>query len=110
MASKLSGNGIWDTKWMLPEHKEGHDRFVESLQHKPRVTLDEQEWEQISRALQQSMQFKVPLAIKLYDPLEELKVVGVIGNLSKRHGQFKVGDDWFLIDDIEGIEVDEEPC
>src|SRR5690606_18962884 len=52
-------------------------------------------------------EYKMPLTIKLYDSFEKLKVVGVVNELSKLHGQYKVGDDWSNIDDIEGIELED---
>lgn len=112
MASKLEGNGLFESsRMMLPEHKEALIRFNEELKRRERIELDEQELEQINRALRQSMQFKVSISIRLYDPFERLRVVGVVNNISRLHGQFKVGDDWFSISDIEGIEQeDDEPC
>nr|WP_285855653.1 YolD-like family protein [Paenibacillus camelliae] len=95
---------------MLPEHKQMYEDYVASLDCRERIELDEQEVEQISRALQQSMQYKVPLSIRMYDPFERVQVIGVVENISKRYGQYKVNGDWFSVDDIEGIEVDNEPC
>ena len=109
MASRI-GDGLWQQKIMLPEHKERYEDFVASLDRKERIELDEQELEQISRALQQSMQHKVPLSIRMYDPFERVQVIGVVENISRRYGQYKVNGDWFNVDEIEAIEVDEDPC
>lgn len=73
---------------------------------KKRAELDERELEQISDALRQSMQYKVPLSLHMYDPFEDLKVVGIVNNVSTLHGQFRVDDDWFNIDDIEGVIIE----
>ena len=109
MASR-TGDGLWQQKIMLPEHKERFEDYVASLDRKERVELDEQELEQISRALQQSMQRKVPLSIRMYDPFEQVQVIGVVENISRRYRQYKVNGDWFNVDDIEAVEVDNEPC
>lgn len=111
MAGKLSGNGVWESsRMMLPEHVQALNDWAAEQQRRPRKQLADHELEQINRALQQSMRYRVQLCIRLYDTLEELKVVGVVEAVSRLYGRFKVGDDWFSIEDIESIEQDEEPC
>lgn len=72
---------------------------------KKRVIIDRREL--ISDALRQSMQYKISLSLHMYDPYEELKVVGIVNNVSTLHGRFRVDDDWFNIDDIEDIVVED---
>lgn len=94
MASKLSGNGVWEgSRMMIPEHVQGYNEMMRNEQRRPRIELDEQELEQISRALQQSMKYKVPISIRFYDPFERLRFVGAVNNIDRLPGQFKVGDD-----------------
>lgn len=105
MASKLEGNGLWESgRMMLPEHKEAINVLNGKLKRRERVYLDEQELEEINRGIQESMKYKVAVTIRMYDPLEELRIVGVVENISMQRGQFRVGDDWFMMEDIEGIE------
>jgi len=59
----------------------------------------------MSEMLQYSMQCKVPVSILLQDSIEELCVIGTIDYISQQYGRFKVGDDWFHLDDIERIEL-----
>lgn len=59
----------------------------------------------MSEILQYSMQCKVPVSILLQDSIEELYVIGTIAYISQQYGRFKVGDDWFHLDDIERIEL-----
>jgi hypothetical protein len=62
----------------------------------------------ISSILQHSMEQRVAVSILLYDPFEKLCVIGVIEHLSTQSGRFKVGDDWFIVDDIERIVLQHE--
>ena len=112
MASKLSGNGVWEgSRMMIPEHVQGYNEQMRNEQRRPRIELDEQELEQISRALQQSMKYKLQLSIRMYDPFETLRIIGVVDNISRMHGQFKVDGEWFNIDDVEAVELEDvEPC
>lgn len=111
MAGKLEGNGVWESsRMMLPEHVQALNDWAAEQQRMPRKQLADHELEQINRALQQSMSHRVPLCINLYDPFEQLRVVGVVESVSRLYGRFRVGDDWFPIADIQSIEVDDEPC
>ncbi|GIP14893.1 hypothetical protein J40TS1_05350 [Paenibacillus montaniterrae] len=111
MAGKLEGNGVWKLSRMtLPEHVQVINVCNENLNRMPPKQLAEYEMEQLNHMLQQSMLNRVPLCIKMYDSLEDLYIVGVVEAISRLYGRFKVGDDWFLVEDIEAIEQDDGPC
>lgn len=111
MAGKLEGNGVCKLSRMtLPEHVQAINVFNENLKVMSRKQLADHEMEQLNHVLLKSMLNHVPLCIKMYDPLEDLCIVGVVEAISRLYGRFKIGDDWFLIEDIEAIEQDDGPC
>jgi hypothetical protein len=101
---KLEGNGLWESsRMMLPEHKSAINRQLFELQRRERIELDEQERELINQALADSLQQRNPIALKLFHPIEELNVIGVIDRVDVRQGRFAVDGEWFWIIDIERV-------
>lgn len=99
---KLEGNGLWESsRMMLPEHKTAINAHAESLKERRRIELDEQEWEQISRAIGESLQLRQQITIQLFHPVELLTVIGIIDGVDKQNGRFMVDGEWFPIGDIE---------
>ncbi|WP_397386306.1 YolD-like family protein [Paenibacillus sp. VCA1] len=55
MAKKLEGNGLFESSRMiLPEHREAYNRYMTHKDLRPKPVIDEQEWQQIGQALQDS--------------------------------------------------------
>jgi len=106
MASKLEGNGLFESsRMMLPEHKEAIIRYNEEQKRRKRIELDEQEFERINIALHQSMKLRVAITIKMYHTLEYPKVIGVVDRIDRQLGRFRVDGEWFVLGDIEGVEL-----
>ncbi|WP_141505945.1 YolD-like family protein [Paenibacillus luteus] len=108
MRKKLEGNGIWESsRMMLPEHKVAINEQEQASRQRQRIELDEQEWENISRFVMESLQQRHPIAIRLFHPLEELSVIGVVDRVDQLKGRFMVDGEWFSIRDIEGASIEE---
>lgn len=104
MAGKLEGNGLFESsRMMLPEHKEAFIRYIERQSFRERVLLDEQEIDRFNQHLYASKTYKHPIEIKMYDPYEELYIVGVIERVDQQLKRFKVDGEWFYLRDIENI-------
>lgn len=107
MSNKLSGNILWESsRMMLPEHKEAINRFNQSLQTRKRAQLDEQEQELINRALQQSLRHRIALTIHMYDPYEQLSIIGVVDRIDKQLQRFMVDGEWFCLAEVVRVEFE----
>ncbi|MCA0754927.1 YolD-like family protein [Paenibacillus sp. N4] len=107
MAKKLSGNGFWESsRMMLPEHKARIIELAHEQKKRQRIELDEQEWEDVSRAVAQSMQQRQPVKLRMFHELEELEVFGVVDRVDQLRGRFMVDGEWFAIQDIEGASIE----
>lgn len=107
MRKKLEGNGLWESsRMMLPEHKIRINEHSESLKHRQRIELDVDEIEQVMRALSASYQNRIPIELKMFDKLEELKVIGIVERVNQLTKQFMVDGEWYKFADIEGVQID----
>lgn len=105
MSKKLYGNALWESsRMMLPEHKDAINEYNRSLQARSRTQLDEQEQETINRALQQSLQQHLPLSIGMYDPYEQLRIIGTVERLDGLRQRFMVDGEWFDLAQVEEVE------
>lgn len=108
MRKKLEGNGLWESsRMMLPEHKVAINEHEISLRQRQRVELDEQEWEQVSLSVTESLQQRLPVKLRLFHPAEELIVIGIVDRVDQMKGRFMVDGEWFAIRDIEGADIEE---
>ncbi|OME75940.1 hypothetical protein BK120_30215 [Paenibacillus sp. FSL A5-0031] len=104
---KLEGNGMWESsRMMLPEHKTALNVWDRERLKRTRIHLDEQEWEDISRAVSESMKRREAIKIKMYHEFEELEVNGIVDKVDQMKGRFMVDGEWFEIMDIEGAELE----
>ncbi len=101
---KLDGNGLWESsRMMLPEHKAAINKQLLELQRRERIQLDEQEWEQINQAMAASLHQRSSIALRMFHPVEELTVIGVVDRVDIRQGRFIVDGEWFSLQDIEKL-------
>ncbi|REK76433.1 YolD-like family protein [Paenibacillus paeoniae] len=109
MRKKLEGNGLWESsRMMLPEHKAAINAYSESLRRRVRIELDEQEWEQVSRVVSESLLRRQPISVRLFHPVELLTVIGIVDRVDELKGRFMVDGEWFPIGDIEGAALEAE--
>lgn len=89
---------------MLPQHKDRIRRHQHESGRRPRPVLDEQEWEQISSRLQESMQEQTAITLEMYDPFESCQLTGIVLNVdvqSKRLRLLLDGEkQWVSLKDI----------
>ncbi|WP_127534300.1 YolD-like family protein [Paenibacillus kobensis] len=105
MSKKLQGNGLWESsRMMLPEHKAEIVSSAKAAKYRQPSELDEHEWEQISRAVAESMELRQPIALRMYHPYEETKVIGTVERIDHYRGRFMVDGEWFEIRHIEGVD------
>nr|MBC9199788.1 YolD-like family protein [Paenibacillus sp. PL91] len=108
MRKKLEGNGMWESsRMMLPEHKVALNEYDREMKKRQRIDLDEQEWEDISRMVAESMQHRVEISVRMFHITEMLTVVGVVNRVDQLKGRFMIDGEWLLIRDIEGVKVED---
>lgn len=104
MRKKLEGNGLWESsRMMLPEHKAAIIENNEALKQRARSVLDEQEWEAVSRSVAESLQLRLPITLRMFHPLEELTIIGIVDRVDSLKGRFMIDGEWFEVKDIEGV-------
>ncbi len=95
----------WESsRMMLPEHVVAIVDHNRNKNNKERAELDEQELLLIENTIQQSMLHRQALTFSLYDPYEDLKVIGLVERVDQRAKQIRVDGEWFDMRDIVAVE------
>ena len=101
MISKLTGNTLWESsRMMLPEHVEAINEYNRSLTAKKKPLLDAYAIEDIERTIAESLSEGTLITLELYDPYEDLRVVGVVERVDTLDKRVRIGGDWFRMSDI----------
>jgi len=99
------GNWMWeDSRMMLPEHKQRHNRHQQELKVREQKVLDEAQWGEIAMLFSESLHEHREIRVKLFDAMEELSVIGIVERIDPWGSRFMVNGDWFRILDVEGAE------
>lgn len=85
---------------ILPQHKEAAKRIIHEEKRRPRPTLDDQFTEQVGRFLNESYNAKTPVNLRMFDPYEDVRVIGVIERIDTQSRRIRVDGEWFGVDDI----------
>ncbi|WP_239613890.1 YolD-like family protein [Cohnella mopanensis] len=104
MKNKLDANGLWQTKFLLPEHKEALIRDSHHVENwrGNRPEIDPQERELIMRVLMESLGQQTVAQFRLYDPYEECAVIGIVERVDPYTRTFMVDGERFKMADIIG--------
>lgn len=106
MGKKMEGNGLFaSARMMLPEHIRAYNSHKHESKVTDRPKLDEHEMEWIQRRIAQSAAEHVPITMHMFDPYEELRVVGIVQKIDKYTRKVWVDDDWFRLDDVIRVEA-----
>ncbi|MEK3771079.1 YolD-like family protein [Paenibacillus sp. FSL R5-0887] len=95
---KLEGNGLWESSRMImPEHKNRmlDDALNEETRKKP--DLDPQALAEISQVLAQSLEDCSPITLRLFDPVEDKEIRGIVMRVDQQLMQIKLrtsDDEW----------------
>lgn len=82
---------------ILPEHKSEMYTWSKDQHKRSRINLDDQEWEDISRIVAESLQQRVPIKFKMFHELEDLEVNGIMDRVDLHQSRFMVDGEWFRI-------------
>lgn len=104
MSKNLQGNGLFESsRMMLFEHRDSYNEMGHDRNKKKRIELDEQEWEIISRAIQESIELHKQVTLSLYDEFEDLKAIGIIESVDAHKQRIRIDGEWFKVADIVGV-------
>ncbi|MGW8959205.1 YolD-like family protein [Paenibacillus sp. NPDC055715] len=110
MGKKLEGNGIWESSRMiLPEHRDAYLRLMKEQGRRGKPTLDDQEMQQIERAIIVSYNERKPIALRVFNPFDDEELYGFVTviNTSRREVKLSRGEEdfsWIRLEEI--IEAD----
>ncbi|MCC3381875.1 YolD-like family protein [Paenibacillus farraposensis] len=106
MGKKLEDNGFWESsRIILPEHREGILRLMKEEQRRSKPELDDQETRLIERALIDSYNRRTEVTVTVFDPFDDITIVGVVTSINTGHREVKLsrGEDdfsWIKLEDI----------
>lgn len=105
MSKKLLGNGLFESsRMMLPEHKEAFILHQQNLLKKSRPQIDEQEMEQFSRIIAESIQYKEEITLILFAEFKDVELRGIVKKVDHQQKKIKLAQDdnfiWINITDI----------
>jgi len=105
MGKKLEDNGLFESsRFMIPEHVVELRKYGKERNRRIKPELDEQEWELISRAIGESMSDGTEIKLLLFDPFEDVVVVGVVTKVDQQLKRIKLeydsDYDWIKLEDI----------
>ncbi|GIP08221.1 hypothetical protein J1TS5_03910 [Paenibacillus macerans] len=104
MSSRL-GDGLWSTKFILQEHREAKVRQELEERRKLRPNLDDQEIEQIERAIAEAFREHRRITIRVWGEYEDIDMSGFITTVQTYLREIKLVIEkgewkWIKIEDI----------
>lgn len=104
MKSRL-GAGLWESKFILPEHKETLRRVSEEERRKQRPELDAQEIEIIERAIAEAFRERRRITLRIWGEFEDSELSGWVGTVQTYLREIKLTTEpgewqWIKIEDI----------
>lgn len=108
MSSRL-GAGLWESKFIMPEHREAIKQRGREEGRRQRKTLDPQEMELIERALAESYREHRTITVRLFGEYEYRELTGIVTAVQTYRKEIKLStapDDWewVRIKDIVAVE------
>ncbi|MCY9542612.1 YolD-like family protein [Paenibacillus alvei] len=108
--SKLNGNGIYESsRFIIPQHREALLVYQHERARRTRPQIDDQEWEVIGGKLQQSMNERETITVRVFDPFAYKEEAGVVVDIDTYQQRFKLlsKDDWqwIKIEDVMEVSI-----
>lgn len=108
--SKLNGNGIFESsRFVIPQHREALLVYQHERARRTRPQIDDQEWEVIGGKLQQSMNERETITVRVFDPFAYKEEAGVVVDIDTYRQRFKLlGEDdwqWIKIEDVMEVSI-----
>ena len=110
MGKKLEGNGLFESsRMMLPEHVIEIRRHRDTIKHRTKPELDEQQVEIISRGLMESYMNQTEITLVLFDILEDRVELGVVTKFDQQLKRIRLqkAEDWDWINLADIVRISE---
>ncbi|QHW35822.1 YolD-like family protein (plasmid) [Paenibacillus rhizovicinus] len=101
--SKLDGNGVWSSKFIVPEFGAALAKHQLESRRRAKPLLDDQEWEIITQAIGTSRFNREPVKLILFDPFEDVSIEGVVEKFDPQLQQIRMNSSWFKLADVIGV-------
>lgn len=72
-----------------------------------RVELDDQEKGQVARFMLTAYKTRQPVKLRMYDPYEDVYVIGTVERIDCLTARFEVDGEWFHMEDITALGWDD---
>ncbi|WP_110930434.1 YolD-like family protein [Paenibacillus bouchesdurhonensis] len=82
---------------IIPEHREAIQKHGKEIIKRKRIEHDDQQKEQIARFITYAHVNRQLVNLQMYDPYEDVHVIGLIEHLDSRSARFKVNGDWYVL-------------
>jgi len=103
MESELQHNRLCETTRLETSHRREQASYTAAEHQHQRIQENSHEC-RFMITLYQSMELRIPITIRMYDTIEKLLVIGIIEDIDRQQGKFRVDGEWFLLGDIVEIE------
>jgi hypothetical protein len=105
MSKKLEKNGMWESsRMMLPEHRETILEQNRALKKRVKPELEEQQQEEIARAIGVSMWLSMPMTFVLFGEFQNRDIIGVAMKIDTVNRWVKIcgtdDEEWVDFSDI----------
>ena len=106
MASKLSGNGIYEgSRIILPEHREDYLNEMNVQEKRGKPILDAQEVQLIEESILESYQECRSVTLTVFNPFDYEEIRGVVASIDRPNRRIKLvrGEEdysWIKIEEI----------
>lgn len=111
MASKLTGNGIFEgSRIILPEHREAYLDEMSEQERRGKPVLDEQVMQLIEEAILESYQECRSITLTVFNPFDDEELRGVVTAIDKPSRRIKLVRDeedysWIRIEEITAASI-----
>lgn len=104
MESELQHNRYGDISRIGMDHHEEESSYTAAESEYQRKMITDIDSCRFMVTLYRSLELRIPITIRMYDVFEQLMVIGIIEDIDRKQGRFRVDGEWFMLGDIVEIE------
>lgn len=101
LGHKLKGNGMWETRFILPEHRSRIIQNYKEHNRREKPTLTEEELQTIAAVVAQSYRQEVEASFELFDPFGNKEIRGIVTRVDQQLRRFRIGEfEWINFSEV----------
>lgn len=103
-------NVMWESSRMIiPQHKEALLNYGRTREARERPQLDNQEFEEIGRIIQQAAETGRLIRLTIFDPIQDVVVIGQVQMIDPYEQRIRLAHDgkktWVTFGDVMSVEI-----